>query len=72
MSASSPIVHGSPSLAGAVAIALLASQLLGKANWWLLAWLDKALPTVGFEGAGEELDVDREMQELTAQAAKEV
>jgi putative drug exporter of the RND superfamily len=46
-------------------------ELLGKANWWLPAWLDKALPKVGFEGAGEELDLDREMAELTAQAATE-
>jgi RND superfamily putative drug exporter len=46
-------------------------ELLGKANWWLPAWLDRILPNVGFEGADEEFDLDHEMEELTAQAAKD-
>jgi RND superfamily putative drug exporter len=45
-------------------------ELLGKANWWLPPWLDRILPNVGFEGADEEFDLDHEMEELTAQAAK--
>jgi RND superfamily putative drug exporter len=45
-------------------------ELLGKANWWLPAWLNRILPNVGFEGADEEFDLDREMEQLTAQAAK--
>ena len=40
-------------------------KLMGEANWWLPGWLDRVLPRVGFEGAVEEADVDREL-ELTA------
>jgi len=44
-------------------------ELLGRANWWLPAWLDRLLPHVGFEGASEEVDLDREMEKLTAEAS---
>jgi putative drug exporter of the RND superfamily len=27
--------------------------LLGKANWWLPAWLDRILPRISVEGPGE-------------------
>ena len=40
-------------------------ELLGKANWWLPSWLDRALPNVGFEGAVEKSDLDRELEKLT-------
>jgi RND superfamily putative drug exporter len=46
-------------------------ELLGKANWWLPGWLDRALPKVGFEGAGEEYDLDREMEQLTTEVVKD-
>ncbi|HEY6748745.1 MAG TPA: MMPL family transporter, partial [Mycobacteriales bacterium] len=28
-------------------------QLLGRANWWLPAWLDRALPRIRIEGADD-------------------
>ena len=30
-----------------------AMALLGKANWWLPAWLDRILPQVSIEGGGQ-------------------
>jgi RND superfamily putative drug exporter len=29
-------------------------SLLGRANWWLPAWLDRALPHVDFEGGSSD------------------
>jgi RND superfamily putative drug exporter len=43
--------------------------LLGRANWWLPGWLDRILPHLDLEGAGqdEEVVVEREPErELTA------
>jgi RND superfamily putative drug exporter len=36
-------------------------ELLGKANWWLPRWLDRAIPHIGFEGV-HEADLERELQ----------
>ena len=44
-------------------------ELLGKANWWLPSWLDRALPRVGFEGAVEAGDLDEELEELVPSRA---
>ena len=30
--------------------------LLGKANWWLPAWLDRALPHLSVEGATQDVE----------------
>jgi len=35
-------------------------ELLGKANWWLPRWLDRAIPHIGFEGV-HEADLDAEL-----------
>lgn len=35
-------------------------ELLGKANWWLPRWLDRALPHLDIEGGPEELVVEPE------------
>ena len=35
-------------------------KLLGDANWWLPAWLDRLLPTWGLEGAGAERPAHQE------------
>jgi putative drug exporter of the RND superfamily len=32
--------------------------LLGKANWWLPAWLDRVLPHLTIDGAPGDLDTD--------------
>ncbi len=42
-----------------------AMALLGKANWWLPAWLDRLLPQVSIEGAPHS-DTDPVAPELTA------
>ncbi len=33
-------------------------SMLGKANWWLPAWLDKVLPTINVEGGEDEIEDD--------------
>ncbi|MGH9155427.1 MAG: MMPL family transporter [Acidimicrobiales bacterium] len=43
-------------------------ELLGKRNWWLPNWLDRALPNVGFEGAHDGVDLDKELEDLTSGA----
>src|SRR5438270_2197193 len=40
-------------------------ELLGKANWWLPRWLDRAVPHIGFEGV-HEADLDAELQPVGA------
>jgi RND superfamily putative drug exporter len=36
-------------------------KLMGDANWWIPAWLDRLLPTIDIDGEGlSELDVDAE------------
>ena len=41
-------------------------SLLGKANWWLPAWLDRILPRLDLEGTGNDAPVVGEpARELT-------
>ena len=35
-------------------------ELLGKANWWLPAWLDRLLPKRGLDGAADNLPAHEE------------
>ena len=41
-----------------------AMALLGKANWWLPAWLDRALPHLGVEGSAHDVEARPELQVL--------
>ena len=41
-----------------------AMALLGKANWWLPAWLDRALPQLGVEGSAHDVEARPELQVL--------
>jgi RND superfamily putative drug exporter len=40
-------------------------ELLGKANWWLPRWLDRAIPHIGFEGV-HEADLEAELAPVDA------
>jgi RND superfamily putative drug exporter len=33
-------------------------KLMGDANWWLPAWLDRLLPTIDIDGAPVTVEVD--------------
>jgi putative drug exporter of the RND superfamily len=44
-------------------------SLLGQANWWLPAWMDRLLPTVRIEHGEDEIADDPEIEALAAQGA---
>jgi RND superfamily putative drug exporter len=46
-------------------------ELLGRANWWLPRWLDRAIPHIGFEGV-HEADLEAELvSELEREPARQ-
>jgi RND superfamily putative drug exporter len=44
-------------------------SLLGKANWWLPRWLDRALPRMDLEGPTQPAEAEQELPELEPLAA---
>ena len=39
--------------------------LLGKANWWLPAWLDRILPRLTVEGSAQDTEAPADVPVLT-------